>query len=376
MLPGPRRNELEPFLPCTIFVESPIGACTSFYFPDSSRRIRRSPQSPAGKAVRGNPADCRRDRGGTSERSCRAAFLTGVRYGIRHHLWFDRSAAGSVGASTAPHGADGIAYGGIDCACLRAGVPGRNAARAFGGVACCSPASARAAASQAGGSPGRAGVGQPSTCLSPACRCPTGMGNRAGRELAQQDRRVCAGDRVGAAAALFVHAIRAARARDNLHGGEPCAAGGGRYFRIEGTLSDLRARPAGRRLGGALRYGLRHARGRVRPRHRKPHSRRNPAAGGSHGDDRAFVAVRFANSNGIGVFRGVRHAGDHGHDLVAVRGAGTAGGFATVRGAPLSVDQNGDAGTDRHLRRGRHSRRHGCAAVAGADPLRGVLAAV
>ena len=76
------------------------------------------------------------------------------------------------------------------------------------------------------------------------------------------------------------------------------------------------------------------------------------------------------------LLRGLRHAGDHGHDVVAVPSAGAAGGIVAVRDASFRLDADGDAGDDRHLRRGGHSRRYRRAAVAGADHFRHLLAAV
>src|ERR1022692_1175968 len=211
---------------------------------------------------------------------------------------------------------------------------------------------------------------------STACRCPTRMGNHPRRKLAQQDRRVRAGGGPGAAAALFVHAIRSAGARDHLLGGELHDAGGGRDSRVERALPDLRARTVGRRLGGTLRYGLRDARGGGGARDRQPCSGRHTATGGGHWDDRALVALPLADGYRTGILRGLRHAGDHGHDFPALSGAGPAGGFTAVCGPSPSVDEDGDAGADRHLCCRRHSWRHRRAAMAGADHFRRLLVAV
>ncbi len=202
------------------------------------------------------------------------------------------------------------------------------------------------------------------------------MGNHPGRKLAQQDRRVRTGNRSCPAVALFIHAIRTAGARHHLPGREPRPSCRRCDLRIKPALPNLRARPAGRRLGGALCDGLRHARGGSSPRDRQRGCGRDPAAGGGRGNDRAFAALPLADRHGTGLFRGLRHAGDHRHDLVALSGAGPAGGFAALCGAPLQVVADGAAGADRHLCRRRHSRRHRRAAVAGANHFRRLLAAV
>ena len=161
------------------------------------------------------------------------------------------------------------------------------------------------------------------------------MGNHTGRELAQQGRRVRAGGGTGAAAELFVHAIRTVRTRHHLPGGQLRVIGRGRHRGIERTLPHVRARPAGRRLGGPIRDGLRHALSRSSQGDREPRSWRVPAASGRYRHDRAFAAVPLANGHGTGIFRRVRHTGDYGHEFAAVRGAGPAGGLVALRGASL-----------------------------------------